>query len=1163
MRPWPPRRRAHPRRDRRGVRRDRARPSPRASRRSSARRTRRASARCWGWPPAARPIGVYRELIRMHREEGLDFSNVVTFNLDEYYPMHAGEHPQLPPVHVGEPLRPHQHRRARTCTSRAATSRATRWRRTAAAYEQAIRDAGRDRLPDPGHREDGAHRLQRAGLRAWSRAPAWWPWTPSPGATRRPTSSARTTSPPRRSPWASPPSWTRRRSRSSPRASTRRAIVRRAVEGEVDPDVAATYLQEHPDATVYVDRAAAGGADAHQDALGGGRGGVDAAAGDPGGDLAQPDRPGSPSSSWTRWTTGSTTSARCWRATAQAGPLNGEVFNTLLSKIRGKSRLPQRQAHRRLLAPPGRRRDLDGRDPATSCTRTATTSWSPTRPRATSPSSTTRCGRYLDFLRRFGRDFEVDGPASIDEALDEIEDASSTSKDPGEVDIPAVQDHQEGRSARPRRSRGIETFGMRREQARFLNLPFYQTGKVKKDPIGPKDVEIVLELLEEHRPEYVFVAGDLSDPHGTHRMCLQAVERGAATSTRGARPGGLVLPGRLAGVDAWPRPTCWCRCREEELRHEDPGHLQAPEPEGPGALPRPRRARVLAAGGGAQHRHRRASSTSWGCRSTTPWRRTWCGRTGSALETEILSTAALAAPPRLRRAGDHPGAAERLAGSRAGMHPGHPGGRVPQRRAGDDLHGVHPARLRRARALHGRRDGVGGLAGPGAGGRARTTSWASRDLPWGAVLFSVVATETSTLTFLSIPGVAYATDLTFLQLTFGYLLGRIVVAFVLLPAYYRGELTTAYALLETALRAADAPLRLGHLHGHPRAGRRRAALRHRHPAGAHHGLELPRPSILVMGVFTLLYTYHGGIRAVVWVDALQMVLYLGGAVGALAVLLAAVPGGWAGLDARQAAAAGKLAMLAPRLRLDAALHALGGAAGRRLPLHGLPRRRPAHRAAAAHLPRPEAQPVGAHRLGLHGHRAVRPLPGHRAGALGLLRRAALRAHRRDLRHLHHRAAPAGRHRPRHRRHLRRRHVVALLLGQLAGLAPAPTTSTRRCAGRATRTSARAGKVFTLVWGAVLVGGALLFRSQDTPVVELGLAIASFTYGGLLGGFFLGILNRRARAARRHRGDRLRHPGDERHRLRQVVRAALRSPRPARAWRRACWRWAPSPGPGTW
>src|SRR5919199_3376086 len=73
---------------------------------------------------------------------------------------------------------------------------------------------------------------------------------------------------------------------------------------------------------------------------------------------------------------------------------------------------------------------------------------------------------------------------------------------------------------------------------------------------------------------------------------------------------------------------------------------------------------------------------------------------------------------------------------------------------------------------------------------------ARREIPWWAVLFSVVASETSALTFISIPGLAYATNLGFLQIAVGYLLGRIVVAYTLLPRYYQGELVTAYALLE-------------------------------------------------------------------------------------------------------------------------------------------------------------------------------------------------------------------------------------------------------------------------------------------------------------------------------------------------------------------------------
>jgi glucosamine-6-phosphate deaminase len=75
---------------------------------------------------------------------------------------------------------------------------------------------------------------------------------------------------------------------------------------------------------------------------------------------------------------------------------------------------------------------------------------------------------------------------------------------------------------------GIETLGLPGSQARFLNLPFYRTGTVRKEPVGASDVAIVRALLEEHRPQLIFVAGDLSDPHGTHRMCKDAIDRALA-----------------------------------------------------------------------------------------------------------------------------------------------------------------------------------------------------------------------------------------------------------------------------------------------------------------------------------------------------------------------------------------------------------------------------------------------------------------------------------------------------------------------------------------------------------------------------------------------------------------------------------------------------------
>ena len=130
--------------------------------------------------------------------------------------------------------------------------------------------------------------------------------------------------------------------------------------------------------------------------------------------------------------------------------------------------------------------------------------------------------RYIDWLRRFSRDFELGG-GTVDDIAGRIE-RFLAEKQPGQVDIPEVQTIKR-RIREAEAVSGIETFGMARDQACFLDLPFYQTGKVRKDPIGPADVKITLELLEQVRPELIFVAGDLSDPHGTHRMCLEAVHR--------------------------------------------------------------------------------------------------------------------------------------------------------------------------------------------------------------------------------------------------------------------------------------------------------------------------------------------------------------------------------------------------------------------------------------------------------------------------------------------------------------------------------------------------------------------------------------------------------------------------------------------------------------
>jgi glucosamine-6-phosphate deaminase len=146
--------------------------------------------------------------------------------------------------------------------------------------------------------------------------------------------------------------------------------------------------------------------------------------------------------------------------------------------------------------------------------------------------------RYLDFVQRFGRDREeLGGFRETFEDMAARFEAALASKQPGDVDIPEVQDiKREIREAEA--VSGVEALGIPRGACRFLNLPFYQTGKVRKDPIGPADVRIILDLFREVRPEVIYVAGDLSDPHGTHRQCKQAIEQA------------------LAGYDG-PQPDVW------------------------------------------------------------------------------------------------------------------------------------------------------------------------------------------------------------------------------------------------------------------------------------------------------------------------------------------------------------------------------------------------------------------------------------------------------------------------------------------------------------------------------------------------------------------------------------------------------------------------------
>jgi SSS family solute:Na+ symporter len=166
-----------------------------------------------------------------------------------------------------------------------------------------------------------------------------------------------------------------------------------------------------------------------------------------------------------------------------------------------------------------------------------------------------------------------------------------------------------------------------------------------------------------------------------------------------------------------------------------------------------------------------------------------------------------------------------------------------------------------------------------------------RDLPWWGLLLSIVATETSTVTFLSIPGFAFTRDFTWIQLAAGMLIGRLLVVALLLPHYFSGEYFTAYDVLHRRFGGATAQA---------------ASLLFIVTRSLADGLRLfltaivlqeltgiPLPwAVVVVGLATVVYTFFGGMKAVVWTDVIQFVVYIAGAAVALALLVSRLPGGW-------------------------------------------------------------------------------------------------------------------------------------------------------------------------------------------------------------------------------------------------------------------------------
>jgi SSS family transporter len=180
-----------------------------------------------------------------------------------------------------------------------------------------------------------------------------------------------------------------------------------------------------------------------------------------------------------------------------------------------------------------------------------------------------------------------------------------------------------------------------------------------------------------------------------------------------------------------------------------------------------------------------------------------------------------------------------------------------------------------------------------------------RTAPWWAIACSIVATETSTLTIIGTPGIAYAGNLGFLQLVLGYLVDRVILCVVLLPQYFQGEFYTAYQLLEkrfgSRIKSAAAVVFVC-----TRAlaeGVRISAIGKVVSVAFGTG---ERTSILIIATLTLFYTFEGGMRAVIWTDVIQFALYMAGSIAAFFLLLHKIPGGWLTVTQAAAAAGGKL-----------------------------------------------------------------------------------------------------------------------------------------------------------------------------------------------------------------------------------------------------------------
>jgi SSS family transporter len=178
-----------------------------------------------------------------------------------------------------------------------------------------------------------------------------------------------------------------------------------------------------------------------------------------------------------------------------------------------------------------------------------------------------------------------------------------------------------------------------------------------------------------------------------------------------------------------------------------------------------------------------------------------------------------------------------------------------------------------------------------------------QSVPWWAICFTIVATETSTLTFISVPATAYAGDMTFLQLVMGYVIGRVIVSLLFIPAYFRGELFTSYELLQRRFgpRVKNLSACIFLVTRSLADGVRLFATALVISVVTHVPVSW---AVVILGIAMIVYTVRGGASAVIWTDVVQLFVYVAGAAVIFVSLLALIPGGWSEV-VRAGSAAGK------------------------------------------------------------------------------------------------------------------------------------------------------------------------------------------------------------------------------------------------------------------